>query len=606
MKIKTSIYGVAILFQLFTGQITCQAQTDGTLDFSFGTNGFVKSNLPDKSFGQSVAIQQDGKIVVGGVSGNKLTVFRYNYNGSPDMDFNQTGQAMAEIPGVLSTDFVTLLLQGDKILISGHDDGASYIARFLGDGTPDSNFGGEDGLIGVKKIKWSDLDTDIPKTWGNQVALMNSTIALSLIPDTAIIVAVSPGSNRLLLTKLKKGDGQIISPFGGNMNGVSVNSYSARIDIPSMITQNGSILLGGQCGNDMTVLRFTSTGVPDASFNPVDHSGQVVAQLGGASAANSLVAQNNNIIAGGAVGGSFALVRILNNGTVDGSFGPSGSNGIVKTNFTIAAEGWSVKLQHDGKIILVGISGNASTNSFAIARYSNDGILDTQFGNGTGKVTTGLIGPGSDKMNVSGALQPDGRLLVAGYTNDQFITARYYCESATSAWTDYAIILDTMPNGQPSKLIGAQPSVPSWIQRTLNHIEASAGSAISLSNNSVTITGTGLYYIQASAPAYKCKRTKIELIDRNGRLLVHGTSEQAYWVKNGDLDVTLNAVSARSWAEGFIQAPCTFTLNQWFEEFYGLAAGLGVPTKAKNPGPPVPLPPRVTEVYSQIFIERIK
>jgi hypothetical protein len=53
-------------------------------------------------------------------------------------------------------------------------------------------------------------------------------------------------------------------------------------------------------------------------------------------------------------------------------------NGIVLTEFGANEVGSSVALQPDGKIVVAGTSGNV----LALVRYNADGSLDTSFGNG--------------------------------------------------------------------------------------------------------------------------------------------------------------------------------------------------------------------------------
>src|SRR5687767_13941935 len=87
--------------------------------------------------------------------------------------------------------------------------------------------------------------------------------------------------------------------------------------------------------------------------------------------------------------------------------------------------GRSVILQPDGKILVAGYSYN-STDDFALVRYNADGSLDTTF-DGDGKVTT-AVGASTD-AGWSTTLQPDGRILVAGYAwngaNYDFALTRY-------------------------------------------------------------------------------------------------------------------------------------------------------------------------------------
>jgi len=79
-----------------------------------------------------------------------------------------------------------------------------------------------------------------------------------------------------------------------------------------------------------------------------------------------------------------------------------------------------------GKILTLGRVGN-STDDFALAQLSSNGQLDNSFGTG-GKVTTDLAGV--DDFGETFAIQPDGKIIAAGFTGDilsvtQFAMVRY-------------------------------------------------------------------------------------------------------------------------------------------------------------------------------------
>src|SRR5215204_2050546 len=80
-------------------------------------------------------------------------------------------------------------------------------------------------------------------------------------------------------------------------------------------------------------------------------------------------------------------------------------------------------IQSDGKIVVVG-EGNAGTFNwdFAVVRYSPDGSLDSTF-NGTGKVIT-KAGGGANSV----VIQPDGRIVAAGGSQNGFTLVRYDVE----------------------------------------------------------------------------------------------------------------------------------------------------------------------------------
>lgn len=82
----------------------------------------------------------------------------------------------------------------------------------------------------------------------------------------------------------------------------------------------------------------------------------------------------------------------------------------------------AVAIQVDGKIVVAGHIRDTFNNSdFAVVRYNIDGSLDTSFGGG--KVFT-PIGTGDDKASAV-AIQPDGKILVAGFSGSDFALVRY-------------------------------------------------------------------------------------------------------------------------------------------------------------------------------------
>ena len=112
-------------------------------------------------------------------------------------------------------------------------------------------------------------------------------------------------------------------------------------------------------------------------------------------------------------------------GSLDNTFG---INGIVN-NISIGSvddRASSLAVQPDGKILVAGYSNNGANADFAIVRHNSDGSLDDTFGI-DGIVTT-TIGIGNDYPQ-SIALQSDGKIVVAGYsiigTNYDFVLVRY-------------------------------------------------------------------------------------------------------------------------------------------------------------------------------------
>src|SRR3990172_6011894 len=111
-------------------------------------------------------------------------------------------------------------------------------------------------------------------------------------------------------------------------------------------------------------------------------------------------------------------------GSPDPTFGV---NGIVTTDFDNGSNdvGNAIALQPDGKIVVAGYGGQFI--GFTLARYNSDGSLDTTF-DGDGKVAADFGSPYKAGLAAL-ALQPDGKIIVAGQSsngsNNDFTLVRY-------------------------------------------------------------------------------------------------------------------------------------------------------------------------------------
>ena len=128
---------------------------DGTLDTSFGGDGIVSTSTgstSDAAF--SIAIQPDGKFVVGGTNGlGDFAVIRLNTDGSFDTTFD--GDGIVTTPVGAYGDFAySVAIQTDgKIVAAGHSyngpgsiDSDIAIARYNPDGSLDTTFN-SDGKV---------------------------------------------------------------------------------------------------------------------------------------------------------------------------------------------------------------------------------------------------------------------------------------------------------------------------------------------------------------------------------------------------------------------------------------------------------------------------
>jgi uncharacterized delta-60 repeat protein len=164
------------------------------------------------------------------------------------------------------------------------------------------------------------------------------------------------------------------------------------------------------------VARLRSNGVLDPDF---DGDGRVTI-AGGGSANAVLVQPDRNIVVAGNASGSerMTVTRLTPNGSLDMTFGTGGTATIDFATLADLAAG--AALQPDGKIVVAGYS--QGTEDVAVARLNPNGSPDATFGT-DGKATVDF---GAATFGFAVALAPSKRIVVAGQKtgNDDFAAAR--------------------------------------------------------------------------------------------------------------------------------------------------------------------------------------
>ena len=394
---------------------------DATFGSGFGTVITPIGSGTDVAY--SLALQPDGMIVVAGACSNgtdyDFCLARYLANGALDTNFNGIGKVITAIGNGNDGAYSIALRPDGKIVVAGSClNGNTYdfcLARYLASGTLDLNFNGTGKVI-----------TAIGS--GNAAAY-----SVALQPDGKIVVAgrCSNGTNTDFCLARYLASGALDMSL--NSTGTVITTIGSGSDVARGVAlqPDGKIVVAGYCSNgttyDFCLARYLASGTLDVSFNG---SGTVITPIGvGDDYAISLALQPDGkiIVAGVCSNGAnsdFCLARYLANGTFDTSFNSTGK--VITPIGSSDDYGYSVALQPDGKIVVAGYCVSGANLDFCLARYLANGTLDTSFGS-TGKVIT-AIGSSTDVAN-SAALQPDGKIVVAGYcsngTNDDFCLARY-------------------------------------------------------------------------------------------------------------------------------------------------------------------------------------
>lgn len=359
---------------------TCAAA--GDVDLSFNAGGGVTGLV------QTVAVQADGKVLIGGpltfINGtNRYGSARLNADGTADPTFipasfdPAVGDLGIPHDPASPSDGITLTafaLQPDgKVLVAG------IATRW--DCTSDAGcIFANDFFFVTRHHSDGSRDTSFAPALGKRLYGGGETVsALAVEANGKILVggffkAVN-GTNRNGIARLNAdGTVDISSPLNISSHFFfTVSTLAAQPD--------GKFFIGGA--------RFNYDGSPDATFAGVDGVTSVVLQPDG------------RVL----IGGSFVTVngtnrnriaRLHANGTLDAIFDPgTGADMTVR----------SIALQSDGDIVIGGnfLTVNG-TNRNRVARLNADGSLDGGFD----------PGPGLEQAPTTLALQSDGKVLIGG------------------------------------------------------------------------------------------------------------------------------------------------------------------------------------------------
>ncbi|HMJ64461.1 MAG TPA: immunoglobulin domain-containing protein, partial [Candidatus Binatia bacterium] len=294
-----------------TGRIR-RLLADGSLDSTFDTNASVNGTI------YSIALQSDGKVVLGGyfaqVNGvNRYQIARLHEDGTLDTNFNPQ-LATYIVRRVIAQPDGRIIVAADTSLAAGN----LILGRLLGDGRPDPNF----------------KPQLMPPPDGGVASGPVYAYDLALQPDGKILFASSVGLQRFLI------HGALDIGFAPPTNNFLQAVYA--IDLLA----DGRILVGGsrQDTNSHSLVRLNPDGTRDATFN---------AEPIGIAARSIATQPDGRVIVVGSsdsvgTAPNTQLGRLNADGSLDSSFESTYLGSSLSASVT------EVLLKPNGKIILIG------------------------------------------------------------------------------------------------------------------------------------------------------------------------------------------------------------------------------------------------------------
>lgn len=286
-------------------------EPDGDLDRTFGQGGLVTTYWNESQYESiyALALQSDGKILAAGPSGEG-TLARYHPDGSLDERFGVQGRVVLDSRSL--THGHTLAVQGDgKIILGGvagylHEStqySSIGIERHNVDGSIDTSFG-DDGFV---QPIFNEEDRQSSYLW-----------SLAIQPDGKLIGGGHMGHNNFMLVRYKT-NGTLDNAFGER--GIVVTDMGPGLSNANSVAiqENGKIMVVGTLNriykqgkgfgwsSTIGLARYNPDGMPDATFG-VD--GIVETSITGDASAISMAIQND---------GKIVVVGIVDAGSNDPS-----------------------------------------------------------------------------------------------------------------------------------------------------------------------------------------------------------------------------------------------------------------------------------------------
>lgn len=353
-------------------------------DVSFGINGVTTTDLGGNwSYVTCLAVQPDGKILAAGTrtgNGTEVIVARYLSDGSLDTDFTTDGILETGIEYTQETYSEKLMaMQPDgKILVAGRIKiGTTFtlaVARFLPNGAADSSFG--DNGIAAKTISVNNPGND-----DHAQAVLLQPDGKIIAAGTSN--GTSSGSKFTLVRFLA--DGSDDATFGnGGVASVSVTSSFDYVKT-ALLQPDGKILVAGVAsqpfGHDRAMARFNADGSLDTEFGTNGIVRDVVSPSMGPIYSLALQPDGKIIFMGVNQKNTtpffdLSIERYTTAGVLDTEYGTNGRVVFDQTDFLTHQDAGQAMLP-DGKLL---VAVNRSFGGVGLVRLLDDGTEDSSFG----------------------------------------------------------------------------------------------------------------------------------------------------------------------------------------------------------------------------------
>lgn len=278
------------------------------------------------------------------------------------------------------------------------------------------------------------------------------SIAFGSPDSTATLRMYQADGTGSAMWQLAHGD-SLDAAFGGGAPTADVAFGAEKSRAVAVDAPRDRIYVAGETGNPGTRNSFVaafqlSTGLPDTTFAGGDVN---ISYSPGDDLFNDIVVQPDGkvVVVGTSNNGSnddVLVVRYRQDGSTDTSFSTDGE--IEHPLGTGQDEAATVDLLDDGRLVVAGNSRQGAEQDMFVMRLHPDGSFDRTFSSDG----VAFADPSTDEGSVSGRVQPDGRIVLAGTAGSNLVAARLLTDGS----------LDTSYSGDGLVNVSTSASPESW------------------------------------------------------------------------------------------------------------------------------------------------
>jgi uncharacterized delta-60 repeat protein len=403
---------------------TSARAVDGGYDTSWGGNGrFTVDVSTGSDIGRKLLIRPDGKMVVAGTCGDDFCAIRLLPNGSYDTAFGSTLHPGRLIYGDTGAGAYSLM---DAALRA---DGGLVLAGTRIEGSD------RDGIVVRMDAAGT---TSLGRYFDANLGSTYSLDAIAIQSDGKIVVAahvLQASRVMMAVTRLIPATLDYDVSFGSNASGTSLIAFEGNAAPTAVAIQpDGKIVVVGTATNQVAAVRLLPNGqLDDDPVSGFGDGGRALFNWGAPCSANAvLIDSDGSLLLGGyAFGGTgpvasfdFFVNRLTPRGGQHPDFGlvcPPPFCDPAPAYIPIDLdpgdyldEAHAIALQPDGKILVSGRAAVSGGERFAVARLTQYGDPDLDFGNGS--TTWSHFGAAARYDNAMGIAVGNGGIMVAGYS----------------------------------------------------------------------------------------------------------------------------------------------------------------------------------------------